>query len=176
MSFLKGFKEVFSKPFYILVALSGMLLFYLLEVIISDFSDLRIIANGPGSFDSLRLLFSYFIGYPSTLDHYAVFSILFLSILFGSYLTMAIYKTGQVNKMGSSRSFLGYFGVFFGILTPGCAACGLGLASLLGIGGALVALPFDGREISMIAFVLLGYANFSIAKKINQNTCSIRIK
>lgn len=170
MSYLQGFKEVYSKPFYILVALSGMLLFYLLEVIISDFSDLRSISDS----GSIRLLFSYFTGYPLTLDSYSVFFLFAITFLFGSYLALAIYKTTQLSK--AKFSLFGSIGLFFGLFAPGCAACGLGLASVLGIGGALVSLPFGGKEISIVAFVLLGYANLRVARKINQNTCSISFK
>jgi hypothetical protein len=171
MSYLKGFREVYSKPFYILVALSGMLLFYIIEVIISDFSDLKRISNGNGS---LRTLFYYFTGYPLTLDSYSVFFLFAITFLFGSYLALATYKTTQLNT--SKFSLLGSLGLFFGFFAPGCAACGIGLASIFGIGGALVFLPFGGKEVSFLAFILLGYANLRIAKKIDQNTCSIRFK
>ncbi|MEK6925462.1 MAG: hypothetical protein AABW71_04475 [Nanoarchaeota archaeon] len=171
MSYLKGFREVYSKPFYIFVALAGMLLFYLLEVIISDFSDLRIISNGQGS---LKTLFYYFTGYPVTLDSYSVFFLFAITLLFGSYLALATYKTTQLSS--AKFSFLGSIGLFFGFLAPGCAACGIGLASILGIGGAVISLPFGGKEISLLAFILLGYANFRVARKINQNTCSISFK
>lgn len=170
MNFIKGFREVYSKPFYVSVALAGMFLFYLLDVIISDFSDLRIISNQ----GSLKLLFYYFVGYPSTLDPYSSFFLFSIALLFGSYISLATYKTSQIK--GQKVSFLGSIGLFFGFLAPGCAACGIGLASVLGIGGALVVLPFNGKEISVLAFVLLGYANLRIARKINQNTCSIRLK
>lgn len=176
MNFFGGLKEVFSKPYYILVALSGVILFYLLNVIIADFSDLKMIANGYGGLTSLKLLFNYFLGYPLTIDNYSIIILFTVAVLFGTYLAMAIYKTGQINNMGKKYSLIGSLGVFFGVLAPGCAACGLGLASLFGFAGFLVALPFKGIEISIIAFLLLGYANFNIASKITQNTCSIKLK
>ena len=170
MSYLKGFREVYSKPFYIFVALAGMLLFYLLEVIISDFSDLRSISNG----GSLKTLFYYFSGYPMTLDSYSIFFLFAITLLFGSYLALATYKTTQLSR--EKFSLFGSIGLFFGFLAPGCAACGIGLASILGIGGAIVSLPFGGKEISFVAFILLGYANLRVARKINKNTCSISFK
>lgn len=171
MSYFKGFKEAYSKPFYIFLALAGMLLFYLIEVIISDFADLRAIANGNGS---LTTLYYYFAGYPSTLDSYSVFFLFGITFLFGSYISLATYKTSQIKT--EKFSLFGSIGLFFGFLAPGCAACGIGLASVLGIGGAIVSLPFGGKEISALAFVLLGYANFRVASKINQNTCPIKLK
>jgi hypothetical protein len=170
MKFFKGLKEVYSKPFYVFVALAGMMLFYILDVIISDFTDFKSL-SGSGS---IKFLFYYFVGYPSTLDYYSTFFLFAISFLFGSYIALATYKTSQIKS--TKLSFFGSIGLFFGLLAPGCAACGIGLASLLGIGGAIVALPFGGKEVSLLAFVLLGYANFRIARKINQNTCPISLK
>ncbi|MBM3232139.1 hypothetical protein FJZ21_02045 [Candidatus Pacearchaeota archaeon] len=170
MSFIKGLKEVYSKSFYIFVALAGVLLFYLIDVILLDFSDLKAISDQ----GSLKLLFYYFVGYPSTIDSYSNFFLFAIAFLFGSYIALATYKTSHVKT--EKVSFFGSVGLFFGLLAPGCAACGVGLASVLGIGGALIALPFNGKEVSIVAFALLLYANFKIAKKINQNTCSISFK
>ncbi|MEK6811315.1 MAG: hypothetical protein AABX96_02275 [Nanoarchaeota archaeon] len=173
--FIKGFKEVFSKPFYILVALSGALLFYILNVIVSDFSELRSIANDYGSFTAIKLVFNYFIGFPSTLGFYSAFVIFIIALLFGSYIALVTFKTTQLKKVQDNLSLFGGIGLFFGFIAPGCFACGVGLASILGLGGALVALPFDGVEISVVSFVLLAYANISIAGKINNNVCPIKI-
>lgn len=170
MNFFKGLKEVYSKPFYIAVAVAGIVLFYLIDVIISDFPDLRSLSNE----GSLKLLFYYFVGYPSTIDPYSKFFLFAIALLFGSYLALATYKTGQVKT--EKITFFGSIGLFFGLFAPSCAACGIGLASILGIGGAIVTLPFEGKEISLLAILLLSYANFRIAGKINQNTCPIRLK
>ena len=171
--FIKGFREVFFKPFYILVALSGALLFYILNVVVSDFSDLRSIAGNYSSFTAIKLVFNYFIGFPSTLSFYSAFVVFLIALLFGSYIALATFKTTQMKKSQDNLSLLGGIGLFFGFIAPGCFACGVGLASIFGLGGALVALPFDGIEISVISIFLLGYANVSIAGKISKNTCSM---
>ncbi len=174
MSSIKGFKEVFSKPSYILLMLFSAFVFYLISVVITDFADFRSIFTNYGF--SLNLIFDYFIGFPSTIDNFSAYSMFFISLLFGSYLSLASYKTKQVKSLSGKSSFMGSLGIFFGFIAPGCAACGLGLASIFGFAGFLVALPFHGTEISLIAFFFLGYANLKIASKIGKNTCSIRVK
>jgi hypothetical protein len=58
-------------------------------------------------------------------------------------------------------------GVLVGLLGVGCAACGSALlASLLGTGGALAALPLRGQEFSWIGIVLVIASSFSLARKI----------
>ncbi|MEK6915446.1 MAG: hypothetical protein AABW89_02810 [Nanoarchaeota archaeon] len=172
MKFAKGFLEVFSKPFYWFLTFFGAFIFYLLNVVISDFSNLRNLFGEYGFLFSIRLAFNYFIGFSSTMTPLSYYTIIVLALLFGTYIALAIYKTGQIKKF-EKFSFFGVLGVFAGILAPGCAACGLGLASLFGLGGFLIALPFEGIEISVISFLLLAYANWSIARKINSNLCNI---
>lgn len=175
MSFLKGLKEVYSKPSYWLLMIFAAFLFYLLSVIITDFNDLKILFNY-SSLLTTGLIISYFVGFPSTIGLFSAVSMLIIALLFGSYLSLATYKTKQIKKMEGKTSLIGSLGIFFGVLAPGCAACGLGLASLFGLGGFIVALPFHGLEVSVIAMILLVYANYRVSKKINQNTCTIKLK
>lgn len=174
MSSIKGFKEVFSRPLYVLLMLFSAFIFYLISVVITDFVDFRSIFTNYGF--SLNLILDYFIGFPSTVDNFSIYSMFFISLLFGSYLSLVSYKTKQVKSLSGKSSFIGSLGIFFGFIAPGCAACGLGLASVFGFAGFLVALPFHGTEISLIALFFLGYANLKIASKIGKNICSIRVK
>lgn len=173
---IKGFKEVFARPSYVLLLFVTALLFYMLSVVIADFSDLKVILLSYGFYLSLKLTVLYFIGFPSTITAFSAASMFLITILFGSYISMGIYKTKQIKKMQEKGSVLASIGIFLGIFAPGCAACGLGLASLAGLGGFLVALPLKGLEVSIFAILLLGYANWSVAGKVNQNTCSIKGK
>lgn len=169
---LKGFKEVFSKPKYIILFLVSALLFYMASVLITDFPELKRVLFSYGF--SFKLIFLYFIGFPVIIGWFTAISLFVIAFLFGSYISLAIYKTNQVKKFSEKKSFWGSLGIFFGFLAPGCAACGLGLASFFGLSGLIIALPFHGMEISVIALLLLGYANFNVAGKINKNSCSIK--
>ena len=150
MKSFNGFKEVFSKPFYILTALCGAILFYMLNVIVSDFSELGRIARDYESFEAIEIVFNYFIGFPNTIDSYSVFVVFTVALLFGLYISLATFKITQVKKSSTNNSIIGSIGVFFGFIATGCVACGVGLASALGFGGAFLYLPFGGFDISLI--------------------------
>ena len=173
---LKGIKEVFSKPFYVLTVIAGALAFYLLNVIIADFAELAAIAKNYSSWISLKILVNYFIGFPSTIKTHSAVSLIIMAILFGIYIALATYKVSQIKKTQTNSSILGTTGIFLGFIAPGCAACGIGIASALGLAGAFLSLPFEGLEISIIAIILLSYANWSISGKITQATCAIPVK
>ena len=175
-NYLIGFKEVFSKPFYVLVAFSGALLFYLLNVIISDFSGLRAIAGNYSFFISMKLVFYYFVGFLSTLDLYSAFFIVLIALLFGSYISLFTFKVVQIRKSRDEGSFVCTLGVLLGFIATGCAACGVGIASVLGLGGFLIFLPFNGMEIYVIAVILLLYANISISGRVVSNACPVKFK
>ena len=64
-------------------------------------------------------------------------------------------------------------GTFLAIFVPGCAACGIGLVSLLGLGGGLINfLPWNGIEISIISIIILLIAIYQITK--NMYVCKIK--
>jgi hypothetical protein len=171
-----GFKEVFSRLNYIFLTFFLTLFFYLFNVILADFLDFKDIFLNYEAHNYFKLLVSYFIGFPTTITLFSAVSIFVIALLFGSYISLAVYKTKQVKIFQEKSSIFGSMGIFLGIFAPGCATCGLGLASLFGIGGFLFALPFRGLEISGLAILLLGYANWKVAGKINKNVCSIKFK
>ncbi|MEK6909388.1 MAG: hypothetical protein AABX23_05040 [Nanoarchaeota archaeon] len=175
MSSIKGFKEVFSKLHYLVLMLSSALFFYLFSVVLTDLSEFKWIFMNYDSFIFLKLLVLYFVGFPVTIGLFSAIIMILTALLFGSYISLASYKTKQVKKLQDKTSIAGNIGIFLGILAPGCVACGLGIASLFGLAGFVVALPFQGTEISVIAFLLLSFANWSIAGKVSKNTCSIRL-
>ena len=67
---------------------------------------------------------------------------------------------------------LGGIGAFLAALVPGCAACGIGFASILGLSaGALSFLPYDGIELSLLAIGILGITIFKTTK--NMYVCMV---
>ncbi|QGA79974.1 hypothetical protein [Candidatus Nanohalobium constans] len=57
-----------------------------------------------------------------------------------------------------------------GFLAAGCASCGVGFASIIGLGAATAALPFNGLGIKVGGIILMLYALSSLG---NPKTCSI---
>jgi hypothetical protein len=57
-----------------------------------------------------------------------------------------------------------------GFVAAGCASCGVGLASLLGIGVATTLLPFQGLGIKILGIIIMIFAIYSLG---DADTCTI---
>ncbi len=106
---------------------------------------------------------------------YAAFLlILILSLLFGIYFSLVIFKLsfsmsiGKQGIAGSIGSLVGAFGV-------GCPTCGAFLFALIGAPLALMYLPFRGIELQIIGIFILVISIYFTGKSINSN-CGIKIK
>ena len=82
-----------------------------------------------------------------------------LMIALNFVITLAYYKQRAMLFSGKSI-FASGVGLFFGLFGIGCFACsGLLLAPILtmmGLSGAVAALPYRGLEIGVVGVVLLG--------------------
>ncbi len=109
-------------------------------------------------------------GYWETVPVSSFISTIILGVLVGTLFSLILFKTLALNSIDNMGA-LGSVGIFFGILAPGCAACGVGVFSLLGISAASLSfLPFGGFELSLAAIVILLYSLFKLSK--NLTSCS----
>ncbi len=93
-----------------------------------------------------------------------------IAILFGLYISMMIYfLKRRIKEVWQSGVATGFLGVASGILGVGCAACGSFLLTSLtffGAGSVLAFLPLGGSEFGIIGVLLLMFAIYLTAKKI----------
>jgi len=61
-------------------------------------------------------------------------------------------------------------GIAPGVLVAGCAGCGVGLLSLIGLTSIITILPFQGLSLKIVGILLITYF---IAKIGNPKTCTI---
>ena len=96
-----------------------------------------------------------------------------IALLTGVNLALLIYYVQKVkgsvrNMKDSSIASLG--GIISGVFGVGCASCGTfivaSVLALFGAVGVLSILPFGGEEFGILGVLLLGYATYTIAKKI----------
>src|SRR3989344_2080973 len=87
--------------------------------------------------------------------------------------SLIFYKLAVLNGRGDKKiGLISSIGIILGAFAPGCAACGIGLASVLGLGGAfLAAFPLEGLEFSIIAIIMLSIAIF----KTSNSSCNIML-
>lgn len=165
---LKTWKGVFGNWKYSLIALFIAVFFYFLNVLIAGWRSLTDFGAINGSIKTLNFLWVLFIGFKETLTLTSFVSLIIISILLGMLFSMLIYKANF--NMAFSDKNLGLFGgvgAFLAAFVPGCAACGVGIASIFGISaGALAFLPYDGIELSLLAIIILGITIFKTTKNL----------
>jgi hypothetical protein len=179
MEKLKGlveiWKGIYKKPKNILTALIIAIIFYLLNVLITTFSSLKSIFGNSGFFQSIKLFFLFSVGFHNAIRLHTYIIIIIISLLIGFLFSLIIYKSKANIKnkyKGKSGGAFGIIGTFLAVFVPGCAACGVGLISLLGLGAGLVNfLPLKGIEISLVSIIILLIAIYQVTK--NMYVCKI---
>lgn len=97
-----------------------------------------------------------------------------IAALFGMNTAMVAYylnlRRRSIGRTGPAGAAAGLGGLASGFLGIGCAACGsfvLGpVLALVGAGGLVALLPFDGQEFGLLGVAMLAFSIFVAAKKI----------
>lgn len=95
-----------------------------------------------------------------------------------SFILTAIYSvvsgivlTNVIVQLRNSRiSGKGIGSILPGFVATGCASCGVGLASFIGLTGIAAALPFQGDLIKLLGLILLIYALYEMG---NPDVCEL---
>lgn len=101
-----------------------------------------------------------------------------IALLFGLTIPLIFYKFNFARKMtrkgalGSKEGSAGLLGGFLGVLVAGCPACGITLASFIGLGSAVSVLPLYGLELKIVGLGMLIYSTYSLSDTLK--TCSIK--
>ena len=112
----------------------------------------------------LKFLFTLSIGLKSTITAFSFYSVVVLSLMTGILVSLLVYKTEIITSDRPKGGLFASAGLFLGVLAPGCASCGIGLAAVLGLGAFLVVLPYGGAEISAIAIAIIGFSIYKTSK------------
>ena len=152
-------KTIFSDWKYTTLAIVIAFLFYFLNVLISSWSSLVGSYPSFGFFGTIKFFFILAWGFKGIIFLHSYISVIFISVLFGMLFSLVGYKINLGKGYGGKNvGFFGGIGIFLGALVPGCAACGVGLISLLGVSaGFLSFFPYDGLELSIISIGILGF-------------------
>lgn len=168
---------VLRKPRYIAILSVTTILALLIVVILSRLSSLTYLVTQSFSLSLKTKTIWYTLA-----SGIAVLSWveILIALLIGLNITVSVYYfqqyIAQKRLMG-----VGAFGVLFGFIGMGCAACGsIVLTSILGIGASsqlLGILPLKGVEFSIIGIVLLLVSTIIIALRIDKpGECAITNK
>ncbi|MCH7568007.1 MAG: hypothetical protein IIA87_01165 [Nanoarchaeota archaeon] len=169
---------VFSNWRYLILAIIIALLFYNLNVLIANYANLASFYSSLGLLGTIKFFFILSLGFGALIKTHSFVSLIIVSILFGMLLSLTMYKVKVVKISGTKKTgFFSSIGVFLAAFAPGCAACGIGLASLLGIGGAfLIYLPFEGLELSILAIAILSFTTWKVSKDLSEcESCQVQL-
>ncbi len=140
-------KEIYkNKKYYYLTFIVAIVLFVVLYKL-----TLATIAD-----NSLKI-FIMMSGYNYT--YFTLLSFVVISVLFGIYLSVFIYRFKLIKlmkeKKGTSIGFIGYVGLVAGVFGAGCPTCGSVIFALVGAPLALMYFPFRGLELRLLSIVIL---------------------
>jgi|TARA_Y100000310_G_scaffold91480_1_gene88836 hypothetical protein len=162
------FRNVFGNWRYIALTIIIALVFYSINVFITNFSSIISYYSKLGIIGGSEFFFELFFSLGKIITKSSFISLIIISILIGILFSLIAYRTKKIKAITTKMGFFGTTGIFLGVLAPGCAACGIGLLSFFGLGAAVLTfLPFDGLEISILAILILGFSIFKITKDIN---------
>ncbi len=158
---------------YPLVAVLVSFTFYLLNILILNWNFVFGSWQNIGNF--LPMIFSM----PMTFKVYSFIGLIVVSLLFGFLFSLIFYKVNFFKDPSERKSGFfgiigsGVFGAFTGIFATGCAACGVGLVSILGISaGFLSVFPYHGFEFTILSILMLVFAIVKISK--NMYFCNLK--
>jgi len=167
-------KTVFSNWRYIFFVFLFTLFFYIFNVFITNIRNiLYSYKNYPFS-EFLFFTSNLIIGFRKTILPSSFASIIVIGFLTGILISLLFYNFNLIKKKSARVGFVSGLGLFLGIIAPGCAACGIGLIGLLGLTTSLASLPFQGREIGLLAIILISFSVVKISNNLaNQKECDI---
>ena len=161
--FLTGFSSSFSSW------RRGMLTLFSAFIVFS----ITALSSRPGY--SIQMLQSGFINWPLAVST-RFSSIVLTSGVTGAFLTLVFSLlvgatlTNTYVQFRMNSVSLDSLGAVPGFLAAGCASCGVGVLSILGLGGVLASLPFHGNSLrigGVLVLVLL------IARTGDPETCKV---
>ncbi|HII16537.1 TPA: hypothetical protein HA361_01360 [Candidatus Woesearchaeota archaeon] len=156
---------VLKKKEYAMLTIAVAFFFYLANAVLANLGNIWSFSAGQSLGYATTSVAILLWSFPATIMLHSFLSLAVISLLLGVLVSLLAYKmrVGAIAGGGKAK-ILASVGAFLGVLAPGCAACGLGVASLLGIGGSvLVLLPYKGFELSLMSIALLCYGIYRTA-------------
>lgn len=155
-------REVFVRPAYALLAAAVAACALLLAIWLPNVALLAaVFGDGQAPLRAkLGIALSLLAGIATNFDLLSGAYTIAIAALLGIDVAMVAYLLTHRRGAGAARNVaLGSGGVASGVVGIGCAACGSlllgGIAPVLGIAGALAALPLHGEEFGILSVALL---------------------
>lgn len=162
---------------YVFSTISIALVYILFFVALNNYQLIysTLISNFPFEV-KVNLLISLVIGLNTSMSLLNMITLFVIALLTGINMTLLFLQFRKMKSSGSIRFVVGGSSLL-GIVSSGCASCGLPLLALLGLGSSVSLLPLKGYEISIFVIMTLLVSTFILLRTIRQKTvCVVPIK
>lgn len=158
--------EVYRAQYSLVVTFCVAVLLFLFNLLVTNYRIL--FANF-----SFEFFFSFILGSLRIMELFSLILLVMISLLAGIVVTMMFFLLLRQVR-GAVGAGLG--GFFLSVAAPSCPSCAMGLLSVLGFGGFLALLPFKGRELGVLALLLLGFSLVHLSRKVTAATCPVPVQ
>jgi hypothetical protein len=184
MAVLAGLRLIFGRPRLLLFAAGLAVLAFVVAALLPNLGLIwQIVSSGAiSATDKVNVVASLIGSIGTGASGLSIGITAAVAILIGANGAAIIFLLRQRTRrsVGATQTATSLAGLGAGIAGMGCAACGtlaIGpLLSLIGLGGALAFLPFEGQELSGLAIALLAGSLLLAARHaaVASSACAIR--
>lgn len=171
----KVFQKVFSSPLYVTLAVVIAMLVFSFAVWLPNWRLIFTVIGSPSvSFtEAISVIFSLFLSIGTNFTVLSASYTIAIAVMFGIYVAFLVYYISiRKGSLRGKSGVLGMGGLISGVFGIGCAACGTfiltSVLALVSAGGIITLLPLGGEEFGIVGVVLIGYATYWTAKKIEE--------
>ena len=157
----KLWRKIFSNWKYISIVFLFAISFYIFNAILNNLRNIWYSYKNEGFSNTFFFGINLVYNFWQTILLSSIVSIILIGILTGILISLMIYNFNLIRNNKFNLGIISGIGIFLGVFVPGCVACGIGLAGLLGLTASFASLPFQGKEISFLAIFIIF---FSIVK------------
>ncbi len=155
-------------PIFLLVFLG----FLLLSAVLRNFSLVYYSFAGSREtlLQKLNLVFGLVRGLSGSMETVSFALLVVTGVLTALNIVLLVEKASALGKHATFT----FGGSVVGAVVGGCAACGVPALSAIGLSSSiLVALPFEGMELSVLAVVVLMYSVWLGVKSLSNDSCRV---
>lgn len=120
----------------------------------------------------LNIVIGLIQGMWTSMSGTGLFLLIATAILTGLNISILSERIKTLKSQGNLKFVVGGSSIL-GVISSGCAACGLPILAILGLGGSLAFLPLRGMELSYISILVLSYSLYLLLKPNPTNNCTI---
>ena len=173
----KGLLEVFQKPQYWALSLVVAGVFFVINMVLPNIKTITRAASTLTGSRYVQFVIALVEGGINNMTQASFAMLIIIAVLVGVMISLITYKIRMGRIFSAHDGKATTIGAILGLAAPGCASCGIGLLSAVGLTSALTYLPFKGMEIGAVSIVLLAGSTGSLASRIaDGNNCKINFK